>query len=280
MVSDSILKQIFSSQSFHRLLHNRKDDIFLEVVKQYISHPEEKTYAEIFSIIYNYISLSYRTEYYYKNKLLNKMVLFCRSSKNATAFQELPIGTSKADFVIVNRKGRVYEIKTELDNLDRLKSQLDNYYKAFSLVNVVTYKENIDKVWDQVPYTVGIIYLTKRGALKEIRKPVENTNLLDPNVMFDILRKDEYERIIFKEYGSLPSCDDFFYYRRCKDFFCDIDINKSQKYLIHVLKYRYSRDNDVFRKIPECVRLLAYFFKTDKKNIEDITSFLSEKYGG
>lgn len=40
------------------------------------------------------------------------------------ALTELPIGDSKADFIMINGRGVVYEIKTDLDNLNRLNSQL------------------------------------------------------------------------------------------------------------------------------------------------------------
>ena len=46
---------------------------------------------------------------------------------------------------MINGKGVVYEIKTELDNLERLNSQIEDYYKAFTNVVIVTYEENIEK---------------------------------------------------------------------------------------------------------------------------------------
>lgn len=280
MANDSILQRFFSRQSFHRLVQNRKDDVFSEVARRYVPSSKGKTYAEIFSTVYDYISKSYRTEYYYKNKILNKMILSHKTSKNSVALQELPIGTSKADFVIINRKGRVYEIKTELDNLDRLKSQLDNYYKAFSIVNVVTYENNIEKICDKVSDSVGIICLTHRGAFKEIRRAVETRDLLNSGVMFDILRKNEYEEILLKEYGKLPLCGDFSYYRNCKALFSAININTSQKYLVKALKNRSRKNNDDFNIFPESIRLLLYFDREDKKKWRDIKRFLVEHYGG
>ena len=57
-----------------------------------------------------------------------------------TALTEIPIAKSKADFVLINGKAVVYEIKTELDNFDRLENQINDYYKAFDHVAVVTCK--------------------------------------------------------------------------------------------------------------------------------------------
>ena len=63
------------------------------------------------------------------------------SVNTTTALTEVAIAKSKADFVLINGKAVVYEIKTELDNLERLCSQIDDYYKAFDHVAVVTYEK-------------------------------------------------------------------------------------------------------------------------------------------
>ena len=52
----------------------------------------------------------------------------------------------KQIFVLINGKAVVYEIKTELDNLERLESQIDDYYKAFEHVAVVTYEKNLKQL--------------------------------------------------------------------------------------------------------------------------------------
>ena len=45
------------------------------------------------------------------------------------ALTELPVGDSKADFIMINGRGVVYEIKTDLDNLLRLENQIRDYYR-------------------------------------------------------------------------------------------------------------------------------------------------------
>ena len=91
-------------------------------------------------------TLKNRNEYYYKITLLNKLLLGIHSVNTTTALTEFPIAKSKADFVLINGKAVVYEIKTELDNLERLESQISDYYKAFDHVAVVTCIENVENV--------------------------------------------------------------------------------------------------------------------------------------
>ena len=97
---------------------------------------------------YSCLLYTSRNEYYYKNTLLNKLLLGIHSVNTTTALTEIPIAKSKADFVLINGKAVVYEIKTELDNFDRLENQINDYYTAFDHVAVVTCKENIQVLKD------------------------------------------------------------------------------------------------------------------------------------
>ena len=88
------------------------------MIKKYINYDSTKTNSELVSEIYNILKTEYRNEYYYKNTLLNKLLLGIHSVNTTTALTEIPIAKSKADFVLINGKAVVYEIKTELDNLE------------------------------------------------------------------------------------------------------------------------------------------------------------------
>ena len=67
--------------------------------------------------------------------------------------------------MLINGKAVVYEIKTELDNLERFGSQIDDYYKAFDHVAVVTYEKNLQrlcKCMDNIDKPVGIYIFEKK----------------------------------------------------------------------------------------------------------------------
>ena len=142
------------------------------MIKKYINYDSTKTNSELVSEIYNILKTEYRNEYYYKNTLLNKLLLGVHSVNTTTALTEIPIAKSKADFVLINGKAVVYEIKTELDNLERLESQINDYFKAFDHVAVVTYNENvtaIQKKIDSIGKPVGIYVLQNRGTIKKYK---------------------------------------------------------------------------------------------------------------
>ena len=173
MDNNLVLKRFFSKNMVHDLLLGKEERLFNYVVRRYIKDPEGKSYETLISEIYSVMNKEYRTEYYYKNTMLNKLLFKNHDYRKTIALTELPVGNSKADFVMINGKGIVYEIKTELDNLERLGGQIHDYYKAFTNVYIVTYRENLERIENTVDNSVGIMVLTKRNALKTMRKPEE-----------------------------------------------------------------------------------------------------------
>ena len=59
--------------------------------------------------------------------MLNKLLLGRHSINTTTALTQIPINKSKADFILINGKAVVYEIKTELDNFEFIKNTYENY---------------------------------------------------------------------------------------------------------------------------------------------------------
>ena len=71
---------------------------------------------------------------------------------------------------MLNGKGVVYEIKTELDKLDRLDNQINDYYEVFNYVVVITNDKHLIKVMARYKdTTVGILVLTSRNTLSEVQ---------------------------------------------------------------------------------------------------------------
>ena len=120
------LNRIFTRNMLRHLIDGKTDNVYSSVVRRYTSNPDEKNNRELLSEIYCELKNNYRNEYFYKNTLLNKLLLGVHSVNTTTALTEVAIAKSKADFVLINGKAVVYEIKTELDNLDRLSSQIDD----------------------------------------------------------------------------------------------------------------------------------------------------------
>ncbi|WP_242647703.1 sce7726 family protein [[Ruminococcus] torques] len=237
----NILNKFFSRNTFRHCYEDGYDKVYGQVIRRYVDNGVGKTNLELVSEVYNVLKDEYRNEYYYKNTLLNKLLLGVHSINTTTALTEIPIAKSKADFVLINGKAVVYEIKTELDNFDRLESQISDYYKAFDHVAVVTCIENVpvlQKKIEVIGKPVGIYVLQKRGTIKTIQKPEIYRDSLDTSILFKILRKQEYEEIVLKKYGYLPVVSAFEYYSECKKMFLEIPLEEAYLSVLKLLKKR------------------------------------------
>lgn len=279
----NILNNFFSRNTFRHCFENGCDKVYGQVIKRYVDNGNGKCNSELISEIYNVLKDEYRNEYFYKNTLLNKLLLGVHSVNTTTALTEIPVAKSKADFVLINGKAVVYEIKTELDNLERLDSQIEDYYKAFDHVAVITYPQNVDALKrkiENVGKPVGIYVLQKRGTIKTIEKPGEYRKSLDADVLFRLLRKEEYEEIILNRYGYLPDVSAFKYYSECKKMFLKIPLEEAYISVLKNLKKRTKIIKEEFEKIPYELKFLAYFMNLRADDYNKITNFLNESYGG
>lgn len=276
-----ILNRVFTRNTFAELLTEQNNGTYFEVIKRYIEDSENKSNRNLISEIYAIMSNNYRNEYVYKNTLLNRLLISKHSLKTTTALTEIPINKSKADFVLINGKAIVYEIKTELDSFERLESQLNDYYKAFDHVCVVTCEDNFKRI-EEILYDspVGIYILTKRNRLSLRKEPVRYNSNLDSNIMFKILRKREFENIIRTYYGELPAVSQAKYYTQCYNLFKNIDIEVAYQYMLKELKNRATIEIEEYKQIPYELKFLAYFSKYKKSDYCRLDNFLNNRFGG
>lgn len=161
-----MINKIFTVPYLDRMIsENSVPESFSKCVKRYIK-TENATIGEAISEIYHFMDCEYRNEYYYKNTILNQLLIKKHDLYNTAALTELPIGDSKADFIMINGRGVAYEIKTDLDNLIRLENQIKDYYKVFSYVYVVVGNKQLTRVKEFLKdQKVGIYELTSSGKL-------------------------------------------------------------------------------------------------------------------
>jgi hypothetical protein len=279
----NILNNFFTKNTFYHCYEDGQDKIYDQVISRYIEQTSGKNNLQLVSEVYSILKKYYRNEYFYKNTLLNKLLLGVHSVNTTTALTEVPIANSKADFVLINGKAVVYEIKTELDNLERVESQINDYYKAFDHVAVVTYNDNVEAVKTKIQNTgkpVGIYSLQRSGTLKTILMPETYRESLDTGALFKLLRKPEYESIIIDRYGGLPDTSDFKYYSECRKLFVDIPLEESYDKVLKILKKRSNIIKPDYENIPYELKFLAYFMSLKEDDYKKIDVFLNDAYGG
>lgn len=282
MDNSTVLNRIFTQTTLKEIVDNpSQSDTYISVIKRVDVNPTSKNNGQIISEIYSYLKNRYRNEYFYKNTLLNKLLLGVHKPTTTTALTEIPVGKSKADFVLINGKAVVYEIKTALDTFERLETQLADYYKAFDHVAVLTDKKNeiaITKLLEGTP--VGIYLMTKRNQLHCVREPERYTKKLSAEEIFKVMNKEEYESLLLRFYPTLPDVQPVRYYRACKDCFCNIDLSASYSAYLEELKKRNKIIVEQYDKVPYELKSLIYFSKYRKTDYDNLCSFLNQLYEG
>lgn len=273
-----LVSRLFSRNTIRELLENGPNLLFNNIIQN--MDKEYNSNLEVIQESYKWLDKSYRNEYFYKNTLLNKLLLGVHSVNTTTALTEIPVGGAKPDFILINGKAIVYEIKTELDNFERLERQINEYYKAFDHVAIVTYMKNIDAVLrkiSRIDKPVGLFILQKNNRLKTIIKPSEYRKDIDREVIFKILRKKEYENIIKCNFGELPEVSQFEYYDECKHLSYEISLDKFYLDFLKELKKRVKVKEDYFKLVPKELRFLVYFMDFKMGDYQLLKQFLYSK---
>jgi hypothetical protein len=282
------INRVFTRGVINDLLQGGSNDVFDCVVSRYVNDPESKTHGELFSEIYTHLGKENRNEYYYMNTLLNKLLVGIHSVNTTTALSNVRIGEAIADFIMLNGEGKIYalEVKSELDNFDRLLNQVRNYYKAFSKVSVLSSINSLDRVkrklvgLGEMHDAVGIYVLSERDTIfskTRGREPKRYDEELDHTCIFKLLRKREYENAVHNYFGELPKTTPVFHFRACLEWFKRIPILEAQKFAFIELKNRNAITTAAFSRIMPELKSVIYFSNLSKR-LNDVERMLKLQY--
>jgi len=280
------INRVFTRGVLSDLLNYGSNEVFDYVVSRYTNDPENKTHGELFSEIYAHLGKEKRNEYYYLNTLLDKLLVGIHSVNTTTALSQIRIGNHIADFVLINGEGSVYEIKSDLDNFDRLHDQLNDYFMAFSKVSVLSSIHELDKVaqmlskFGDIGDSVGIYVLSGRDTIfskTHSREPKLFDERLEHSCIFRLLRKREYEDILMLTYGRLPEIAPVFHFRACFEQFQKIPILIAQELAFKQLKERNRITKAAFENVQDELKSIVYFSGMSRK-LQDIENLLQTTY--
>lgn len=225
---------------------------------------------------------NYRNEFFFKNSLFNKLFLKKYSLNTAVAISELKVAKSRPDFIIINnRNSIVYEVKTDLDNLDRLIYQISDYYKVFSYVYIVTTEKYYYPVYKEISKhfkNIGIIVLTTNNQFSYKKKALSNYESLEYISLFKLMRKAEYENLVnhfFTVPNNIRQVDHFDTYLY---YFKLLDLSEAQKEVLKIIKKRYQmyplKDFDL---IPKEINWLIYSANISEKEYINILNIYKQR---
>ncbi|MFW0758391.1 sce7726 family protein [Pseudomonas sp. H11T01] len=244
------LSKIFSSKCIENLASG--DISQIEGASSFYSEvlPSAFTPVDVFEACYKDLSKNYRSEYFFKNVVANKIVLGKHKLSTATLLSEFRVENSKADCVILNGSSTCYEIKSELDNFSRLNDQLKSYKKIFDKIYVVVAEGHKKFVVDNVDESVGLIVLTGRNTLSEVRVATQNKNKIDPGVLIRSLRKNEYIEIASMLSGVAPDLVNTEIFHWCESVFFQADNDLLRSAFCSTLKKTRRADKEFSLELP------------------------------
>jgi hypothetical protein len=273
------LSQIFSTANFNKIVRKKDYVNTFERIKKHTTFSNSITNLELLDNVYNELLESYRNEYVYKNTLINKKLIKKYSLKSTIALNEFKIGNSIADFVLLNGKARIFEIKTELDGLDKLEKQISDYYSFATDVYIVASSKHIERLIELYKETkVGIIELTQKNSLKEIKPALSNIDFLDHSVIFKSLRKSEYINVLEANSIEIPKVPNTLIFKECLNLSKNINIVDFQKSTFKELKKRNIKNHDLLKdnRIPNSLIHICYSLNFSKPEYEELNSFLNK----
>ncbi|OJW12773.1 sce7726 family protein [Mucilaginibacter sp. 44-25] len=273
MVSNAGLQRLIYGEDFRQQGRRMKT-----LLKKSGAEVQEKcTFRDLIQHSHDHLLRNYRHEYLYKNALLNSYVLENYSLADTVILNEFKIGNSKADSVLVNGTNKVFEIKTELDNPDRLNSQLGDYYKAFSEVYVVVYHAHVERYEQLLDQHVGIM-MFKNCRIEIYREARPDNSKLEGTAMLKALRKDEYLQVVQRLYGSVPIAQPVHLFKSCLEVISKFAADEVQSEFLRVIKQRINHEvNAVVSKadIPDTLRLSCYHSNLDQNEYLSLIKRLS-----
>lgn len=273
-----VLSQIFSPSIFQKIVREEDSSIYDKKIVKFLNCGLYNNNLELIKFLYKSLQKQYRCEYIYKNSIFIDIIK-SYGLKNTLTFNEFKIGYSKADLVLLNGSIRIYEIKTELDDLSKLSKQLLDYQKFADKVFIVTDAKNLKKLTSEYTNSnIGIIFLTSNNRLETIKEANRNCLSFDFDTIFKTLRKNEYLEIVQGHFGNIPNVPNTKIFRVCYELLSQLDIVYFQKQVLEKLKERKISEPKLLKstKTPQELKHICNILDFNKQEYQKLYTFLSQ----
>jgi hypothetical protein len=229
-------------------------------VREYISEAFGDRFQNISNdprgIVNHILKNCYPNEAVIKSGFINEVLI--KTNDHITIF-ELNVGSSRADLCKINGTSVAYEIKTDLDSIQRLGKQLDDYSRVFEEVYLICSESKLAYMKENISDMYGIYTYRKTKSGRYIYKKIQNacrSNEISALHQLNIMTKRELS---------------FYFNVNCKDSreeihsailnsYNQVDINKVFK---QCLKNKYYKEWTFLKSNVEKIHDIDYqwFFK-------------------
>ncbi|HDX0901578.1 sce7726 family protein [Stenotrophomonas maltophilia] len=231
------LHRLFEASSLRQIAGGAPTQLLIDVARDFGMHRGAKNFHEVLELAHQLLGRGRRTEYFYKNLLIKKILFGVHSPRTTSVFSEFRIADSRADLVFVNNKAVVYEIKTGLDDLSKAEKQAFDYLSCFTYVSFVLAPNHLDQAQRNLPREVGISGISDRGGISVVRPPERTTKFLSKEAIFNCLLMGEYQQLL-RQLG----CEGDVEYGQAMSVLDSVDVVEMHEYLVRCLRARDQRE--------------------------------------
>ncbi len=274
-----ILSKVFSPPIFQKIVREEDFIPFEKKITKYFFENSCNSNLDIIKTLYKFLQKQYRCEYIYKNNLFINIIEE-HGLKDTLTINELKVGISKADLVLLNGSIRIYEIKTELDGLSKLSKQLNDYQKFANKVYIVTDEKYAKKLMlEYCDTNIGIIVFNDKNKLETIKDSCDNSSLFEFDTIFKILRKQEYLDLVVDNFGLIPPVSNTKIFKTCYEMLSTIDIIDFQNQVLNKLKSRKLAEPELLKssKTPIELKHICNSLDFSKQEYQKLYNFLAIK---
>lgn len=270
-----LVAKLFSRSVFNDIICAKHNDL-VEYLIQNVNLPKSKDHSlfNYFEEFFKILSKSYRNEYVFKNSLAINIIKKEYCYNNVSYVNELRTNNSICDVAIFNNTSTAYEIKTNLDNFNRLPLQLMDYQTVFDRIYVICDVSKISIVEKLVSRNIGICALTDENKIILIKEALTNIDNISNKSIFYCLRPSEIEKIFMEKLNySLPKRPKE---RRIESLaiFESLDKSVVNQYFIEYMRKRSLKDYEkyCFDKFPNSILAMLLNLRLNKKRLMDFNN--------
>ena len=237
----SALSRLFSSSVLHEMAKKGCSPLFSRLFVQTglssSQRIDQGTVGEAFDAAFAVLRDSgLRNEYVYRAALTHNILLGRHSLNTSSMLTEFRTGSCKADLVILNGTGTVYEIKSDRDSLARLDNQITNYRKVFAKIYVIAGERHIQEVVRRTTSDIGVMSLVREGQIHTVREAIDRSGLVCPVTIFDSLRMAEARAILQNLNEPIPEVPNTILYAAMRECFSRLEPAEVHHQMVKILK--------------------------------------------
>lgn len=236
----SALSRLFSSGVFREMARKGRSPLFTRLLGQTGLSSQRLihgTVGDVFEAAFAVLRKpGLRDEYVYRAALTHNILLGRHSLNTASVLTEFRAGSCKADLVILNGTGTVYEIKSDRDSRARLANQIVNYRKVFAKIYVIAGERHIQEIVSSTANDIGVMSLIRGNRIHTIREAADRPDLVCPVTIFDSLRLAEARTILRDLNILVPKVPNTMLYSAMRECFEQLDPAEVHHRMVQTLK--------------------------------------------